>query len=70
MASIGVHEPVQDLWMPRPAEEERWDPHTIHTHYFGFSIPEQEIGAFIYLAPAPHWASTVGSASGAASTTS
>ena len=27
--------------MPRPAEGESWDPHTIHTHYFGFSIPEE-----------------------------
>lgn len=35
--------------MPLPAEGEAWDPHTIHTHYFGFSIPEAEIGAFIYV---------------------
>lgn len=28
---------------------ENWDPHTIHTHYFGFSIPSAEIGAFLYI---------------------
>jgi hypothetical protein len=49
MSSIGIHEPEKDLWAPRPAEGERWDPHTMHTHYFGFSIPEEQIGAFIYL---------------------
>lgn len=49
MPAIGVHEPQKDLWVPRPAEGESWDPHTIHTHYFGFSIPEERIGAFIYL---------------------
>src|ERR1700752_3114936 len=49
MSPIGVHDPQKDLWMPRPAEGETWDPHTIHTHYFGFSVPEAAIGAFIYL---------------------
>ena len=24
-------------------------PHTIYTHYFGFTVPEQALGAFIYL---------------------
>lgn len=37
-----------DLMIPVP-QNERWDGHTIHTHYFGFSIPEAAIGAFIYL---------------------
>jgi len=40
--------PEYDLWLPHPAEGETWDPHTTHTHYYSFSVPEAEIGAFIY----------------------
>lgn len=47
--SIGVHPGETDLWLPLPAEHEQWDPHLIHTHYFGFSIPEARIGAFLYV---------------------
>lgn len=43
-----VHPPETDLIVPLPGGE-RWDPHTIHTHYFGFSIPEARIGAFLYI---------------------
>ena len=52
----------------RPGES--WDPHTIHTHYFGFSVPEARIGAFIYVRyqPASRFARAA-SASSAASTT-
>jgi hypothetical protein len=46
---IGVHPGETDLWLPLPAPGEQWDPHLIHTHYFGFSIPEQRLGAFIYV---------------------
>lgn len=35
-----------DLLLPRPSGA---DPYTVHTHYFGFSIPEARIGAYIYL---------------------
>jgi hypothetical protein len=45
----GVHPPETDLLLPLPADGEQWDPHTIHTHYFGFSIPEAQIGAFLYV---------------------
>lgn len=38
-----------DLWIPRPAAGDDWNDHTIHTHYFGFSVPEQQIGVFIYI---------------------
>lgn len=38
-----------DLHLPRPVAGAAWDPHTIHTHYFGFSIPEERIGCFIYV---------------------
>lgn len=41
--------PESDLWIPKPADNEKWDDHTIHTHYFGFSVPEEEISVFIYI---------------------
>jgi hypothetical protein len=46
---IGTHPPETDLLLPLPAAGEQWDPHLIHTHYFGFSIPEARIGAFLYV---------------------
>ena len=46
--SHAVHRPETDLLLPLPGEEE-WDPHTIHTHYFGFSVPEAKLGAFLYI---------------------
>jgi hypothetical protein len=41
--------PETDLYLPLPAPDEHWDPHTIHTHYFGFQIPDHQIGAYIYV---------------------
>ena len=41
--------PETDLLLPCPEPGEQWDPHTINTHYFGFSVPEAGIGAFLYL---------------------
>ena len=38
-----------DLMIPKPAAGEVWHPHTIHTHYFGFSVPQANIGVFIYV---------------------
>ena len=46
--SILTHRPETDLLIPVEGAE-HWDPHTIHTHYFGFTIPQQALGAFIYL---------------------
>lgn len=46
---IGTHPGETDLWLPLPGEGEQWDPHLIHTHYFGFSIPEARLGAFLYV---------------------
>ncbi|HWJ82441.1 MAG TPA: hypothetical protein VNS55_09415 [Nocardioides sp.] len=43
-----VHPPETDLLLPLPGGED-WDHHTIHTHYFGFSVPEERIGAFVYV---------------------
>ena len=40
---------------PLPGPERTWDPHTIHTHYFGFCIPEAQIGAFIYIRYHPYF---------------
>src|SRR5581483_10867986 len=47
--SLGTHPASSDLVLPLPAAGEQWDPYTIHTHYFGFSIPEAKIGAFLYV---------------------
>jgi hypothetical protein len=44
-----VHDPAVDLWIPVPDNRDEIDPHTIHTHYFGFSIPEAALGGFIYI---------------------
>jgi len=41
--------PSSDLVLPLPGPDELWDPHTIHTHYFGFSAPEASLGAFLYI---------------------
>jgi hypothetical protein len=45
---IATHPPETDLIVPLPPDGETWDPWTLHTHYFGFSVPEAEIGGFIY----------------------
>jgi hypothetical protein len=38
-----------------------WEPHTIHTHYFGFHIPEARIGGFTYLRYHPYFPLSQGS---------
>jgi hypothetical protein len=47
--SIQEQAPETDLWLPLPPNGAEIDPHTIHTHYFGFSIPEANLGGFIYI---------------------
>lgn len=47
--ALTTHPPETDLLVPRPGPDEYWDPHTIHTHYFGFSVPAAGIGAFLYI---------------------
>ena len=47
--AIATHPPESDLILPLPAAGESWDPHTVHTHYFGFSIPQAALGAFLYV---------------------
>jgi hypothetical protein len=46
---IATHPPETDLIVPLPADGETWDPWTVHTHYFGFSVPEAELGGFCYI---------------------
>lgn len=47
--TLQVHAPATDLIVPLPGPGEEWDPLTIHTHYFGASVPEAELGVFIYV---------------------
>lgn len=37
-----------DLILPLPAAGEQVHPYTVHTHYFGFFVPEAGIGGYIY----------------------
>lgn len=52
---IDTHSAETDLIIPLPAEGQVWDPHTVHTHYFGFSVPEAAIGVFLYIRYMPYF---------------
>ena len=52
---LATHPPETDLIMPLPGPGESWDPHTIHTHYFGFCVPEAAIGVFAYVRAQPYF---------------
>jgi hypothetical protein len=45
---LSVHPGETDLIIPLPEQGEEVDPYTLHTHYFGFSVPEAGIGAYLY----------------------
>ncbi len=60
--TVHTHPGATDLLLPLPQAGESWDPHTIHTHYFGFSVPEAAIGAFIYVRYMPAFPLTQGGA--------
>lgn len=47
--SLKHHSGATDLLLPLPGQGEECDPHLIHTHYFGFSVPDAAIGAFLYV---------------------
>ncbi|MHB8696018.1 MAG: hypothetical protein ACYDHH_32800, partial [Solirubrobacteraceae bacterium] len=48
-AMAHVIEPGEtDLIIPLPEPGEEVHPYTVHTHYFGFTIPEAGIGAYVY----------------------
>jgi hypothetical protein len=44
-----THPGETDLHLPRPGAAETWHHHTLHTHYFGFSNVEAELGGFLYV---------------------
>jgi hypothetical protein len=46
---IATHTPDTDLLLPLPRADEQWDPCTIHTHYFGLTVPEAQLGGFLYV---------------------
>lgn len=50
-----THPGDTDMVLPLPEPGEHWDPHLIHTHYFGFSVPEAAIGAFLYVRYQPEF---------------
>lgn len=37
-----------DLHVPRAEPGEQLDPYTVHTHYFGVTVPDAGIGAYVY----------------------
>jgi hypothetical protein len=51
---IAVHGPETDL-IGVVAGEEGFEPHTVHTHYFGFQVPEAGIGAYTYIRYQPYF---------------
>lgn len=46
--TLATHPPESDLWIPKP-DGAIWNPHTIHTHYFGIAVPDAAIGGMLYL---------------------
>ncbi|MCV7102804.1 hypothetical protein [Mycobacterium palustre] len=46
---LGAHPPEIDLYYFTPPEGQHWEPHRIHTNYFGLTVPEARLGAYIYL---------------------
>jgi hypothetical protein len=52
--AFATHPPETDLIGTDPAGQE-WEPHTVHTHYFGFQVPEAGIGGFTYIRYQPYF---------------
>jgi hypothetical protein len=52
--AFAIHSPETDLIGTDPGGQE-WEPHTVHTHYFGFQVPEAQIGAFTYIRYQPYF---------------
>jgi hypothetical protein len=57
---LEIQRPESDLIGTVPGDGP-WEPHTVHTHYFGFSIPEARIGGFTYLRYQPYFPLSQGS---------
>jgi hypothetical protein len=46
--TFAIHPPETDMIGTDPAGQ-AWEPGTVHTHYFGFQVPEAQIGGFTYI---------------------
>jgi hypothetical protein len=46
--ALAVEQSSSDLVLPLPEPGRDVHPYTVHTHYFGFTIPEAGIGAYLY----------------------
>jgi hypothetical protein len=51
--TLQTHVPETDLIGVEPGEAA--EPSTVHTHYFGFQVPEAGIGAFTYIRYQPYF---------------
>ena len=58
--ALAIHEPETDLIGVTPGGGP-WEPATVHTHYFGFQVPEAGIGAFTYVRYQPFFPLAQGS---------
>lgn len=52
--TLEIQPPETDLIGTDPTER-RWEPHTVHTHYFGFQVPDARIGGFTYIRYQPYF---------------
>ncbi|MEA2166860.1 MAG: hypothetical protein QOF76_160 [Solirubrobacteraceae bacterium] len=52
--AFAVHPPEVDLIGTDPGGHD-WEPHSVHTHYFGFQVPEAGIGGFLYIRYQPYF---------------
>ncbi|HMC04664.1 MAG TPA: tyrosine protein kinase, partial [Actinomycetota bacterium] len=46
--TLSIQPGSTDLLVPQPGPGRSVHPYTVHTHYFGFSVPDAGIGAFLY----------------------
>ncbi|MCW3015095.1 MAG: hypothetical protein JWO02_2187 [Solirubrobacterales bacterium] len=51
--SLALQPGATDLYLPVAEAGEVLDPYTVHTYYFGFSVPEAGIGAYLYFRAQP-----------------
>lgn len=53
MPSLSIQPDSTDLLLPTARPGDGTNPYTVHTYYFGFTIPEAEIGAYLYFRAQP-----------------
>jgi hypothetical protein len=53
--SYSLVSPEKDLWLPLPEPGQVWPAHLLHTYYFGLSVPDAQIGAYIYIRVHPRF---------------